>query len=303
MPRETSSIWKMFAPLIVVVVLAFAWSAYWFVAIGVAQQTVVEQRANFGGRGITLACSEESWGGYPFRFEFTCTKPLVSVEGIGQVTANKVLIMALAYNPKQLVVLSDGPATILKSGVTELALRHARVLASITFDGNWNPSLSMEIPQFEIPQLLTIRKLMVFTRPDPLNALGLAASFEALHWQRPKRPELLIDTGQLVGGLTPSFSLNVDEVSLSRENVRYWGSGQLSLDSLHRPSGKLETETNDLKGLLDILEPHFEMKDQEKANLRMILGLLGQQAKADLVFHEGEFFIGPYRISDLVPLY
>ena len=293
----------MFTPLLGVLLLAALWSAYWFAAITYAKQTVASQRLELAEKGLTLACSEESWGGYPFRFEFTCKAALLTAAGLGQVTTDRVMLMALAYNPKQVLILADGPSTDVKSEVNGFSILHGRVLASITFDKDWNPSFAAEIPGVEIPQLLTARRVALYTRPVAGELAGLAMNVDGLRWQRPERPELLIDAGQLTGSLTPGMALKVEGIELSRGNIRYWGSGEMRLDEQHRPSGKLATETNDLNGLLDILEPHLLMTDQEKANLRLVLGLLGQKPRADLTFNGGGFFIGPYRVSDLVPLY
>lgn len=293
----------MFTPLLAVLLLAGLWSIYWAVAITYAKQSLARERSKLTERGLSLTCSDESWGGYPFRFEFTCTAPLLNAEGLGRIGTNRIMVMALAYNPKQIVILTDGPATEVKSPAGALSILHGRLLASITFDRDWNPALAAEITAVEIPDLLTARRVAFFTRPVPGELAGVAANVDGLHWQRPRRPELLIDAGKMTGALSPNLTLKVENIELLRGKVRYWGKGEIRLDDQRRPSGKLQTETNDLNGLLDILDPHLLMTSQEKANLRMVLGLLGQQAKADLVFGDGAFFIGPYRVSDIPPLY
>ncbi len=291
------------APLLGVLLLAAAWSAYWFAAIAYAKQAVAGQRQEFARQGLTLTCAEEFWGGYPFRFEFTCPTPLISLRGGGHVTSGRLLAMALAYNPKQIVMLIDGPKTAFESPEQAFSILHGRAAAAVTFDKDWKASLSVEIPDVDIPRLLTAKKVMVFARPIEDQAIAVALSIGAFRWQRPDRPELLIDQGQLTGSLDKAMALNVQRIELSRGTVRYWGSGRIELDVLHRPSGELATETNDLNGLLDIIGPHLLMTVREKANLRMVLGLLGQKAKAGMTFSQGEFFIGPYKISNVVPLY
>jgi hypothetical protein len=69
--------WKIFIPVIAVLVLAVLWSIYWFIAIGVAERTAVAQRQQLASQGLTISCTSEAWGGYPFRFEFRCTSPVI----------------------------------------------------------------------------------------------------------------------------------------------------------------------------------------------------------------------------------
>jgi hypothetical protein len=77
MPNEAVRPWKMLLPLILVLVLAMAWSIYWFVAIGWPRTRLQSEREKLAGQGVSLTCTEESWGGFPFRFEFTCSSPLL----------------------------------------------------------------------------------------------------------------------------------------------------------------------------------------------------------------------------------
>ena len=45
------------------------------------------------------------------------------------------------------------------------------------------------------------------------------------------------------------------------------------------------------------------MSDQQRAAFKTIMGLLGQQAEADIIARDGELYVGPFKIANLLPLY
>ena len=106
-----------------------------------------------------------------------------------------------------------------------------------------------------------------------------------------------------MGTLSPERTLRVDNVSLQQKAVRYWGSGVVGLDAANRPSGKLDTQTNDLDGLLAILKPHLRLTDEEGSGLRAILGLLGNGSRTPLIARDGVLYLGPFKLAELRPLY
>src|SRR5262245_51419551 len=60
------------APLIVVLVLAAAWTGFWFYASSTAQATLAQWREQEARLGRTYTCGSQSAGGYPFRLEVRC---------------------------------------------------------------------------------------------------------------------------------------------------------------------------------------------------------------------------------------
>ena len=85
--------------------------------------------------------------------------------------------------------------------------------------------------------------------------------------------------------------------------MNYSGSGSVGLDNVNRLSGKLDTQTNDLDGLLTILSPHLQLTEDKKAGLRAMLGLLGNEARAPLIAKDGILYLGPFKLTELQPLY
>lgn len=293
----------MMTPVIAMLVLAAIWSVYWFVGLAVAERQTAQWRERLAGDGLRLECASESWGGYPFRFQFTCDSPSFSgPEGI-RAGSKFLTVLAQAYNPWHVIVLLDGPATLAAGGGRQLEPRHGRIIGSVKIRDAQQADVSIEVPELAIPGWFSASRLLIHGRPEPEGALGLAWSISGLNYQPHGRPSLRITQSDFVGTLTRGADLVVHDIVLKEGSVVYRGTGTVRLDGSRRLSGLLNTETNDLDGLLLILDPHLDMNEQQRAALKTVLGILGQQAKIDLIAKDGEFYIGPFKAADLVPLY
>ena len=303
MPNSIFRSWRMYLPLAGVLLLALLWTIYWFVMSGIVQSRFAEERTRLAETGITLTCTKEDWGGYPFRFEFSCSSPHLERENEAEIRSSHLLLAALAYAPWQIVALVDGPSTIAAKGLVPANASHQRIIMAVTFDSNWKPKLSAEVPALSIADRGSAARIMLHTRPSAQGGTDVAISATEVNVQRPGRPAIALSEGELLGTLSPGMSLKIERISLQQDAVRYWGSGTVELDAQNRPSGKLDTETNDLDGLLALLEPHLQITPENKAGLRTILGLLGNEAKAPLIAKDGVLYLGPFKISEIKPLY
>jgi hypothetical protein len=303
MSKQTKRPWLILLPLLTVIAISTLWSVYWYFAIAAAQQTFASERNSLKARGLTLSCTQESWGGYPFRFEFDCASPKIAAGSRLELRTANLLAIALAYNPWQVVILIDGPTTISGLSATPVTAEHGRAIGSVTLRSEGEASLSVDLPKLAVPGLLTSDRVRLDTRPAQNEQTELAISIGRTNYQPVGRPELIIEHGDLHGSVADDRILNIDRVRLEQGEVRYWGRGEVHLDGLNRLAGKLSTETNDLNGLLAILEPHLKMTPDEKTRLRTMLGLLGKATKADIIAQDGQLYVGPFKVSDLIPLY
>lgn len=303
MPSSTPRPWRMFLPLGLVLLLAALWSGYWFFASGIARDRLAAERARLAEQGLTLTCTDEGWGGYPFHFEFSCSAPVVTYRGQAELRSARVLLVALAYAPWQVVALIDGPTTVSGPGLPPTEITHRRGLLAVTFDKAWQPSISAELPGFSIGSLAKAEKLMLFTRPSTSG--GTDVALDAMHasFTPEGRPPVSIDSGSLQGTLQGDQSFTLDKFELTQGQLRYWGSGRLALDQQRRVSGQIDTETNDIRALLVIAGPHLGLSDGKLANLRTVLGLLGNGAKAPIIARDGLLYLGPFQVAELKPLY
>jgi len=295
--------WRMLLPLAAVLLLALLWTVYWFVASGVAERRFAEERARLAAQGVTLACAREDWGGYPFHFELTCSSPALEWKNRGRVEASGLLLTALAYAPWQIVALLDGPSDFNATAVREGTANHQRAIATLTYDQDWKLKISAEIPALSIPGLGSAALLMLHTRPSATGGTDIAVSARDFKLQQPGKPSLSIREGEFLGTLSSGRTLKVERFHLQQDAVNYSGSGSVGLDNVNRLSGKLDTQTNDLDGLLTILSPHLQLTEDKKAGLRAMLGLLGNEARAPLIAKDGILYLGPFKLTELQPLY
>lgn len=303
MPNSAARSWRMFLPLAAVLLLALLWTVYWFIAAGIAKTRLAEERTKLAAQGVTLACATEDWGGYPFHFEFTCGSPALRLHGQAEIKSSELLLAALAYAPWQIVALLDGPSTFEASGVPSRTADHQRAIAALTFDRDWKLNVSADVPALAIQDLGTAARVMLHTRPSGAGGIDIAISAKDVLFQPPAGPPFSISEGELLGTLSSNSSLTVERLSLQQNEIRYWGTGTLELDAAHRPTGRLDTQTNDLNGLLSLLDPHLQLTDEQKAALRSMLGLLGSEAKAPLIARDGILYLGPFKLAELTPLY
>lgn len=303
MPNSTPRPWRMFLPLAIVLLLAGLWSVYWFIASGIAEDRLASERQKLAAQGVTLACIEEKWGGYPFRFEFSCTSPGITYAGKVEARSAKLLMVALAYAPWQVAVLVDGPTNLSAPGLMPTEITHERALAAVTLDTSWQPSLSVEIPAVASGALGKAKKLMLFTRPAASGGIDLALEGSGISYLPEDKPPVMLDSARMRGTLTPDHVFRLDSFELSQGELRYWGSGSLALDADRRISGQIDTETNDLQALLAVAGPQLGISDGKLANLRTMLGLLGEGAKASIIAKDGALYVGPFQVSELRPLY
>lgn len=303
MPNAAPRPWRMFLPLTIILALTLLWSAYWLVASGIAKQRFTATRADLAAQGLTLVCSKESWGGYPFRFEFTCPSPKLSWDGGVELRATNLLMVALAYAPWQIAALVDGPTMLTGpiAGATEI--KHQRALAAFTFGRDGQPSFSAELPGASAAGVGQAGKLMLFTRPSAAATTEIAFDASQVTLQPTGKPPLALDTATLRGTLNAGQSLKINKMELQQGQLRYWGSGTLALGPQHRVSGQIDTETNDIRALLAAAGPQLGLPDSKLANLRTMLGLLGNDAKVPIIAKDGVLYLGPFQVTELRPLY
>lgn len=295
--------WRMFLPLAIVLLLALLWTIYWFVASGMARDRLEEERAKLATRGLTLACVQEGWSGYPFHFEFSCSSPVVQYAGKAEFRSANLLLVALAYAPWQVVALVDGPTAMLMPTLAPIEVTHQRAVAAATFDSSWQPEFSLELPGVSARGIGKAGKLMLFTRNSTSGGTDIALEGEGVTYRPEDKPMVRIDTGSLQGTLKMDRTFSIDKFELRQGQLRYWGSGQLALDEQNRISGQIDTETNDITALLSVAGPQLGLSDSKMANLRTMLGLLGNDAKAPIIARDGILYLGPFQITELKPLY
>lgn len=304
----------MFYPLAGMLLLSLVWCGYWFVAFSGAKELIQAKRLEFAGKGMELACARESWGGFPFRFEFQCdiaSLQLIHNDETHNIQSTKILAVAQAYNPLHVILLVDGPTSIDQTTVI-----HDRALISVTVSLNQDWDASLEIANVNAQDLFTAGQLKLFARK--INGrLDIAADTKELTVIQPDNPPITVSSAELVGQTNASLltqqrlagnSLDISSLKISQGPVEFAATGTVSLDPQHRLAGKLSSQTNDIDGVMKFIEPIFTLNEQDSATIKNLVTLTGSDpatntTKADFSARDGALYWGLIKLADLTPLY
>src|SRR4051812_41534149 len=103
--------WRMLAPIATVLVLAVLWCVYWVIASAAVRAAYAEGVRRLSSDGISVTCGETRWGGFPFRVEYDCSAPKVTITRGSEpvvISAADVLVVIQIWDPRHAVALLDG---------------------------------------------------------------------------------------------------------------------------------------------------------------------------------------------------
>jgi hypothetical protein len=304
----------MFYPLAGMILLSLVWCGYWFIAFLGAKELIQAKRLEFADKGMELTCARESWGGFPFRFEFQCETAKLQVnQGNESYSAQttKFLAVAQAYKPLHVILLVDGPTSI-----DQTAVIHDRALISVTVGPAKDWDASLETASVNAQDLFMAGQLKLFAR-NANGKLDLAADTKELTVIQPDNPPITVSSAELIGQTSAALltqrrlaghSLDISALKISQGPVEFAATGTVSLDPQHRLAGKLSSQTNDLEGVMKFIEPIFALNEQDSATIKNLVTLTGRDpatntTKADFSAKEGAFYWGLIKLTDLEPLY
>src|SRR5262245_54144871 len=148
--------WKMALPLAVMVLLALAWSGFWFFAASRADGAIAGWRAREAQGGRIHSCSSQSLGGFPFRIEVRCTDPAVEFRGPQPpvvLNAKSALVAGQIYAPTLLIGEFTGPMSLAERGRAPMLTadwKLAQVSVRGTPEAPERASLSVDAPQLAL---------------------------------------------------------------------------------------------------------------------------------------------------------
>jgi hypothetical protein len=124
------------------------WSGAWLVASGLVKGQIAALANADGITEAKIDCGELGVGGFPFRFDVTCTNAEI-VSGDLQIAVNELRATAMVYRPSHVLIFAHSPGQITDafSGATR-ELRWSNMEASVRLDG-WRlgrASLIVESP-------------------------------------------------------------------------------------------------------------------------------------------------------------
>jgi hypothetical protein len=117
-PATRRRLW-LFVPFALLVALAVIWTGLWFYAVSRAESALAGWRAREAKSGRTYECGTESIGGFPFRIEVRCTKPVAEIRAKGTqavLQGEDLVMLAQVYQPTLLIGEFKSPMTVADPG-------------------------------------------------------------------------------------------------------------------------------------------------------------------------------------------
>jgi hypothetical protein len=119
-PRRHSR-WRIFIAPLLLLIIAIAWSAFWFYAASQVDVQADAWRAREAKSGRVYDCAKRSVAGFPFRLEVSCEGAGVSL--VSQTASQppsqpftaklgQILVVAQIYDPKRVIAEFTSPATL-----------------------------------------------------------------------------------------------------------------------------------------------------------------------------------------------
>ncbi|HZH09208.1 MAG TPA: DUF2125 domain-containing protein [Microvirga sp.] len=332
----------LYAPLILLLLVAIAWSVAWFVIRNRATGALDAWLAAEAGSGRQWTCADRTIAGYPFRIEIVCNT-LDLKQGTVSASFGRTEAIAQVYQPRLVIAEVEGPLRVTDGKVTvqgQWDLLQASIHASQA--GLQRLSIAANAPKFTMRGLLpqeivtSGQRLELHLRPNPSRAAEKAYD-AALSVTQASLPML----DQLIGGTEPADlsadvtvtqaagfqgrplaqelerwrkadgTLDVLMLSGAKGPRRVEAKGQLKLDEEHRPAGQLSVSAAGLDGFIGNVTGN-------RAGGALLGALLGQNSRAQggsakpqltplppLTLNNGFLAMGPFVIPNvkLQPLY
>ena len=114
-----TSRFRLFLPFVALLVVAFAWCIYWYIALEKAKQSFAKTIDKNREAGIEIVCEQLRWGGFPYRFTVHCDG--LAISGSRKVADFNIktgafAAVAMAYNPQHLIGEIAGPISVALTG-------------------------------------------------------------------------------------------------------------------------------------------------------------------------------------------
>lgn len=277
-PRWPSR-WRLYAPYILLALVAFGWSVAWFVIRGRVVGGLDEWVAAEAEQGRRWTCADRQVGGYPFRIEIVCASLSLDRPDV-RATLGRVLVAAQIYNPNHIIAEAAAPlhvvagARVIDSGwkllQTSVVLENGRLArTAIVLE---EPTVHTTAPDIA-PIDLSSRHLELHVRPDPADRTALDGAISTLAAKVPGLDDLVggveaadLDLRLLVTQANdlparPIWSelerwrisggrLGLTRFGMTKGARRIEAAGTFTIDELHRPQGEVSVSALGLEGLL-----------------------------------------------------
>jgi hypothetical protein len=323
MTTQSKPRWRAFLPLIVVVGLWLLWSIWWAIAYFGAQRIYAREAPRLAEKGIELACSKQTWGGYPFRFEMICEEPRLTVaRGTNEfnVSAGRLAVIVQAYYLRHAIALLDGPTDIEGDRIQPVHAEHGRAAFSLRLTSDGDYSFGAEIPKLTVDGKYAMERLVANASGNIDSDATVAAQAEKALLQvtrfvplkfdtaaaEVKVPSILLKPGGMDAAGTPENQISVEKLAIQKGPLTITGKGTVGLDANRRVQGTLATIVSDLTPLVEEAKTIFGVNDSDSQTAAMMIKLLNAgktvNIPANLSLKDGTIFWEKIKIAEVPAL-
>jgi hypothetical protein len=338
-PAAPSRPWKVALPLGLLVLAALGWAGAWFYASYRAQHEIEAWIAREATQGRTWSCANQTFGGFPFRFELICTEPTVTFVGTDgwKASAQRAHAVAQVWNPGHIIAEFQGPGVITQSA-TGRRLEGAWSLLQVSGVGSSGrvERMSLAVDNYALSEggaaVLKARHGEIHVRHHPgddsptmdlaVGVLGATGPGGAGIGKNPVDAELDATITEV-----PHFrSMPLEE------RLRAWqaaggrvklllakatsgaailaATGDLGLDTAGQPEGAVTVNVAGAEALLKGLAAS-DLMPPVLAGLGSVVGMAGTPSEIDgrkasafnVRFRDGRVFLGPLPLGRTAPLW
>jgi hypothetical protein len=328
-PRQAVSRLGLYLPTTLLTAVVLAWCGFWFYAANMTEKMLASLKADEAAQGREWECADQKIGGFPFRIELHCSSlTLVTRDDRpARLSAGALHAATQIYSPSLVLADLDGPLTFASEGTdTNLAWESLRVSARFS-DRPERISLAMSKPQIEVAtggekvgsaaKYAEAHIRYDAGRPAEDRAIDLALQLNevgspaadalfnstdkmdlAINGVATKLSDLrvrgwrsLLETWRTAGG-----TFVMDSGQLAKGALQIDAKGALSIDSMHRPQGKLDLSAKGIGpliarfgggGMSQMIGPLLTRKD-------------GTPVQWPMQLQDGRIQIGPLRTGPVL---
>jgi hypothetical protein len=315
----------LFAPFVVLLLVAVAWSAAWVFFRQRAAEGLDAFLARQARAGRQWTCADRGIGGYPFRIEVSCGTLTVQ-RGDATASFGRVLSVAQVYQPQLIIAEVAGPLQASDGGARiDARWRLLQVSLHLTPGGFQRASLVVDGPEVRATGIAPdevagrARRLEAHLRPDPARfeqdgaydvaatAAGAAVPFlDDLIGSADPLEVALDATATRARGFSDApavtqlerwrqagGTLEVKRLGLTKGPRRVEAKGLLALDDLHRPAGRVELAA---AGIEELIARVTGVRVEGNGAAALIGALMGQPPP------DPKRFPGDPKLTQLPPL-
>ncbi len=143
-PARKPNRWGLYAPFLLLLVAAVAWSAVWVWTRGQVERRMDTAAEAWARAGYRLAWKDRAIGGYPFRLDVTLTEVSLSEPSGWALRAPRVEAEAYAYAPTQWLIAATRGLTFVRPLGGPVNVTGDLIRASLSHPQARPPSLSFE---------------------------------------------------------------------------------------------------------------------------------------------------------------